>query len=628
MTGMPQRTTQQTNPLKEWEKRSIICCGWCLQNEQDLCCIPMNPDDFHEDIRPLARHISTWNRTESLWDYIVDQDISWSNKLPDIAEKCPITKSGPDTYRAMLKAHAEAELERAIGTKDRAAIEKAFESLRAAQENTTDPWLIARKTFPRVPVPWEYLDISESIKQLARAGAVTPTPLPGAVFAILAGIIGRSADISPKRGWREPFIFWHADIRESGAGKTHSPRTLISSLYDWQKDEDERYRRDQEAYETLDRKSKQDMATPSPARSYFGTDITLEGLRTALDGHPTGGMTVLLDELSSFFSGQNQYKNGKGSDREAWLCLHDGHHARVIRAGKSCYIYGGRVQLYGGVQPAVLRQAVTSKNGIYLDDGTVFRFFFTFSKSSFHELTGETWSDTHKQQWISILSRVHRWSNEHSKDHWHMALDQESRKYFFDWRNDLYGLQKSLPRELRGFIPKAVGYVLRLAGVIHCLNRFAQGKEPLASLKRKDLDAGIAFVRFYLGQTVDAIYYLVGEGQGKPAIDMTDSRVIILGRALDKIEQDVVAGMVSVGHVHKAFNELVPESEQLKSSRSMGAFLRSLGLTIPARRFNWGKSRGVFCLKWDEKIKIFRKQCPPPPQCPPTHIAQGLADNA
>jgi hypothetical protein len=490
------------------------------------------------------------------------------------------------------------------------SIEAALEVKKSTPESTVDPWAAARKIFPRVSVPWDHLAISDSIQQLARAGAVTPAPLPGAVMAILAGIIGRSSDVSPKSGWREPLILWHADIRESGDGKTHPARMLIRSMYEWQKDEDDRFRREQAAYEALPAKERKDAEPPTPARSYFGTDITLEGIRSALDGHPTGGMTILLDELSSFFSGQNQYKNGKGSDRESWLCLHDGQPARVIRAGKSCYIYGGRVQLYGGMQPAVLHQSITAKNGIYMDDGTVFRFLFTFSRSSFCELTGESWSHDHVEQWTSILSAARAWADQHAGDPWHMALDRETREYFFEWRNELYGLRDSLPQELRGFVPKAVGYALRLTGILHCLNRFAQGQEPLASLGRADLDAGIAFALFYLGQTVDALHYLVGKNQGKPAIDMTDARVITLARALAKIEPDVESGRVAIGHVHRIYNDMVPNPEQFRSSRAVGAFIRSLGLTIPERRFTWRGQCGVYCVSWDEKIKKLLEQCP------------------
>lgn len=608
MSGMPHDVPQLPEALESWRVHSNRFVSWALFHDDEFKGMQTSPEEYHQELRVIAQGMAIWNGSGSLKDHLIDHAPGEPLHIARLMEDLPV-KPGAELLACMRRARARVELRRAIMTGDYRTIQAATDRFRAIEENVSNPWTTAREVFPRVPVPWDFLAISDSIQQLARAGAVTSAPLPGAVLAILAGIIGRSADISPKPGWREPFILWHADIRESGDGKTHPARMLIRSMYEWQKGEDDRYRREQEAYDALTKKEKQGIDPPTPARSYFGTDITLEGLRSALDGHPTGGMIILLDELSSFFSGQNQYKNGKGSDRESWLCLHDGNPARVIRAGKSCYIYGGRVQLYGGIQPAVLRQSITAKNGIYMDDGTVFRFLFSFSRSSFQELTGESWSHDNQEEWTSILSAAREWASQHTGDTWHMALDRETREYFFEWRNDLYGLRDSLPQELRGFIPKAVGYALRLTGIIHALNRFAQGQEPLASLGREDLDAGIAFALFYLGQTVDAVYYLIGKDQGKPAIDMTDTRVIALAQALGKVEPDVEAGRVSVGHVHRTYNELVSDSEKFRSSRAVGAFLRSLGLTIPPRRFSWRGQCGVYCLSWDGSVKKLLKQC-------------------
>lgn len=111
---------------------------------------------------------------------------------------------------------------------------------------------------------------------------------------------------------------------------------------------------------------KEQKSSPRPQRprGYFVTELTIEALRDELTEHPTGGLLVLLDELSTFVSGQNQYKSGgKGTDREAWLCLHDGNPARIIRAGKSVFIAGSRIQLCGGIQPEIFRSAFSGDAG-------------------------------------------------------------------------------------------------------------------------------------------------------------------------------------------------------------------------------------------------------------------------
>ena len=191
-------------------------------------------------------------------------------------------------------------------------------------------WEFARELFPRVPFPWNALPpgVSDSLQQLARSCATSATSLPGALFAIIGSLIGRKASTSPKLSWVEPTIVWVADIRPSGAGKTPGPRLLMAPLYEEQAREHERYRMDMEVWNTLTRKEKAQAQPPPKARGYFLTDTTLEALRDDVQEHPTGGIVLVLDELSAFISGQNEYKTS-GSDREAWLKLHDGNPARA-----------------------------------------------------------------------------------------------------------------------------------------------------------------------------------------------------------------------------------------------------------------------------------------------------------
>lgn len=604
-------TTPDVPPLSEaleiWRIHSSRFVSWVLFHEEKFRNMQTIPAEYHDDLAIIARGLVSWDGNNSLMDHLIEYAPSEGTHVAQLLGELSC-KSGSKLLESMRYAYVRVEVRRAIISGDLNLIQAALNQLQLAKQNLPDPWQMARKSFPRIPVPWSSLAISESIKQLARAGAVTPDPLPGAVVAILAGIIGRVSDITPKDKWKEPLIFWHADIRDSGDGKTHPARMLISPLYDWQKKEDERYRREAKVYNSMTKEERKSSSPPTSSRSFFATDATLEGLRTSLEEHPTGGITILLDELSAFFTGQDQYKNGKGTDRESWLCLHDGNPARVVRAGKVYFIYNSRVQLYGGIQPLVFRQALMAKKGIFKEDGTLFRFLFTFSRSSFHELTEESWSHKHEEEWVLILSRARSWSDRHKEAPWHMELDHEAAKYLYDWRNELYGIRGSLPRELTGFIPKAISNAVRLTGLIHCLNRFAQEEEPLALLTVDDLKAGIAFSLFYLGQTVDAMYYLFGKKKEKSLFDMTDPRVPILARVFVNIESDIEEGRVAVGYVRDSYNSLVQENEKFRTSKAMGAFLRTVGLTISSRKHNWQNKRNVYCLVYDEKFKALINQ--------------------
>jgi len=283
----------------------------------------------------------------------------------------------------------------------------------AVPEDNPGAWDRAEEMFPRGPFPWHRLpaSVEKSLRQLARSGASSPLSLPGVALAIICGAVGNTVAVSPKSSWSEPLILYYADLRESGDGKTHPLWALAAPLIKRQEAENKRADKDLQEFDLLSKKEQKQARKPRPARGYFATGLTLEGLRQDLTGNPTGGTVVIMSELSSFISSQNQYKGG-GDDREAWLCLHDGKPARVVRAGgKTAYISGARPQVVGGVQPEIFKRAFTSQDGTFLHDGTVFRLLVTHEPSTHFELTGESWTHENRQVWEKIIERALEWAD-------------------------------------------------------------------------------------------------------------------------------------------------------------------------------------------------------------------------
>jgi len=276
-------------------------------------------------------------------------------------------------------------------------------------------WTFARELLPRTDYPWDVLPepVANSLKALARSCATDPAPLPGIALAMIAAAMGRKIAISPKVGWKEPFIFWLIDVRESGEGKTPPMWLLAQILKDIQQQAHEAYQRKFKEWQSLPPKERGQ--PPEPPRGYYCTDLTLEGLRTDLDQHPTGGIIALLNEASSLISGQNQYK-ARGTDREAWLALHDGQPARIIRAGKSVLITGARVQISGGIQPEIFKRVFGGDEGQYLADGTVFRCLFTYNPANHHPLTLDGWTEADRLPWENTLQNALEWADREGPD--------------------------------------------------------------------------------------------------------------------------------------------------------------------------------------------------------------------
>ncbi len=424
-------------------------------------------------------------------------------------------------------------------------------------------WIFARELFPRTPYPWEILPetIANCFKALARSTASDANPIPGLALAFIAAALGRTIWIRPKIGWNEPVILWIIDVRESGEGKTAPMWLLADVLKNIQKQAHDRYKRALEEWQASPKKERG--KSPELPRGYYCTDLTLEGVRSDLEQHPTGGLIALLNEASSLITGQNQYKARGGTDREAWLNLHDGQPARIVRAEKTILITGARVQIAGGIQPEIFKRVFGGYEGQYLADGTIYRALFTYNPPEHHPLTAIGWTEADREPWEKTLQAAFEWADRQEEPLF-IWLERGAQELFFEWRNNLDQIKNKLPREIRGFLPKAYGYALRLAGALECLDRFSQGQKPRALLDALGMEKGIKAAMYYLGQSVDAVRLILGD---ELIIDQVQTKIL---EALQtgpmtatEINNDVFQRNTPAGKIQEALQALV-ETGQIK----------------------------------------------------------------
>lgn len=466
--------------------------------------------------------------------------------------------------------------------------------------SSNEQWQTAREIAPRVSFPWHVLPlgIEQSLKQLARSCATSPTPLPGIAFAYLAAAIGRKVNVSPKYSWKEPLIFWCADIRDSGEGKTPPMVALGKAFENLQKDEEERYEKEVEEYDLLNKEEKKAKKKPTPKRTYFLTDLTLESIVPSLKGHPTGGIVIAMSELSQFITSQNQYKQGKGSDRESWLKLHDGTAANLGRAGGNKFVSNCRVQLVGGVQPGIFKDVFGQDQ--YQKDGTNFRCLFTYDGPQFHEMTAESWTEENQEAWKDLMLRTVEWADK-QEEKTQVVLDQEAQELFFDWGNELKAKKNNLPAVIRGFLPKVIGYALRFAGILHCLDGLMSIYSIPKLLNKDTMHRGIELSMFYLGQAVDAMQIIKDEDTTPPPENT--ERTQELAHLLESLRSEVDNGRLAVGYIQEKFNEICKPEHRIKSPHAMGAWLRSLRLNLSNGKHEANGRRAVRCLVWDESLE-------------------------
>lgn len=114
-------------------------------------------------------------------------------------------------------------------------------------------------------------------------------------------------------------------------------------------------------------------------------DTTVEAFATILESNPRGVLNA-KDELSGWARAMNQYKSGKGADRQFWLSAWSNSPTSVDRKGRAepIIISMPFVSVVGAIQPSILPELADGR-----EDGLLDRFLFTYPEPHRSRLTDD-----------------------------------------------------------------------------------------------------------------------------------------------------------------------------------------------------------------------------------------------
>jgi hypothetical protein len=153
-------------------------------------------------------------------------------------------------------------------------------------------------------------------------------------------------------------------VAPSGTKKSPIQRQILGPLLRLQAEADQDYDHEIAAYEVALREwdlTKPEDRGPRPRkpspREYHTADATREALARMQSQQPERGILVTPDELAALFKGQNQYRNGRGHDKESLLTAFDGSGLKVDRAsGVRISLPRTSLSITGTIQPDILRE--------------------------------------------------------------------------------------------------------------------------------------------------------------------------------------------------------------------------------------------------------------------------------
>ena len=177
-----------------------------------------------------------------------------------------------------------------------------------------------------------------------------------------------------------------------------------------------------------------------------------------------------------------------------------------------------------------------------------------------------------------------------------LKLDEEALIAFEEFFNKFMDYRKYVSKRLSTFIPKLISYSLRIAGVLHAIECFANGKTSIV-ISKKTMTSAIEVTKFFAGQAVKVIKLY-----DKTEEEFDEIQKKLIG-ALYKLKGEIDSSRLLLSKIAETLNSELPEEIHIKDNRMIGSMLRD-GLELKTE-----KKGGSYYLIWEpDKIqKLFLK---------------------
>ena len=269
-----------------------------------------------------------------------------------VAELAAESGQGHTALRHMAEAIRSVQLQ-AAGVEAEAAALAAEKDRKEIGQLLTPSYLLPPSLAQAIEVRTNYL----------------PVDGPSAVLPFLAAVaglvkLGTEVEAIAAADYRVPINLFACLVGRSGAKKTPVLKLLVEAPT--QRLQADLVIANQQAHsdwEETCRGIKKAEAPPAPqSKRLRCSDFTGEALTQQLQTQEAHGLGLLIyrDELSGLFGSIDQYRGGKGSDEQQLLELFDGGGFSSLRINGDRHYSRSQVSIFGGTQPAVLKELVAN----------------------------------------------------------------------------------------------------------------------------------------------------------------------------------------------------------------------------------------------------------------------------
>lgn len=357
-----------------------------------------------------------------------------------------------------------------------------IENIKLEQDEEDPPVLAKVEPFPLFALPEAF---QVFVKQAAAAFNAPVDFFANALLTIAGTAIGNRRALRIKKTWTVKPILWTAIVADPGSAKSPSLGFMFKPIEQIQKRFLEEYRRERQQY----LKNQDDDAEKPYLKHIYTTDTTKEKLAEMIY-HSPDGLILFQDELVSWVKSMNQYKGGKGNDKEFWLSLWSGKGGKIDRKNEESIIFDESfVSVLGLIQPGVLGELVEN-NG--MENGFINRILFSIPDPVELRYVEDEIDDSVKDFYFNSIMALNNlnsykeliWADGQAHDNWLVVME------------DHYKEINELSEDLRGAWSKLTEYTARIALIIQML-RYISGETKTENIEWESIVHAKAIIDYF-----------------------------------------------------------------------------------------------------------------------------------
>lgn len=319
--------------------------------------------------------------------------------------------------------------------------------------------------------------------------------------------LGNTARLQLKRGFTQTAGLYGAVVAHPGKTKSPALKVAVAPLWALQlqakRDYDEEHaawKIEVAAAKAAPKSEKRHIPDEPTMKDIVTTDATVEALFAMHGDGP--GLLIVRDELAGLVAAFDQYKGGKGSDKQAMLQAWAQTPVKIDRkSGPPAIIDDPVIAVIGGIQPDMLQDLLThvDSDGGVLRDGFLDRFIFDYPDTK-----PTRWNDNEANilldgETLSLFAQLRNPPGGLPPESITVRLSADAKALWTKWFNDNAKQTDDASGLRAGFFSKMPLQLARLALILHA---FTNPGDIARDVSAVTMTAAITLVEFYRANAI------------------------------------------------------------------------------------------------------------------------------